>query len=78
MIISLHVEAYFEPPKSWSNKKRNKMVGELHRTRPDCDNILKAGLDGLFREDKSIASCTIVKRWGESDELRVRIVYLEG
>lgn len=49
--------------KSWSNKKRAAHDGQLHRQRPDRDNIDKAILDALFKEDSGIACGYITKVW---------------
>lgn len=65
--------AYFQPPPSWSKKKRAAAIGELHRTKPDRDNIDKAVLDALFKSDSAIASGTIEKRWGDPARLEIRI-----
>jgi Holliday junction resolvase RusA-like endonuclease len=65
--------AYFEPPKSWSKRKREDAIGELHRSRPDRDNIDKALLDCLWKEDSGIARGTIEKRWGREPRLEITI-----
>lgn len=66
--------AYFEPPESWSAKKKAAHIGQLHRAKPDRDNIDKAVLDALFEDDKGVAVGTIVKRWGIPARLEVKIV----
>lgn len=65
--------AYFAPPPSWSKTKRAAALGELHRARPDRDNIDKAVLDALFASDAAIAQGTICKRWGEPPRLEITI-----
>lgn len=65
--------AYFEPPPSWSKKKREEAMGQLHRSKPDRDNIDKAVLDTLFKSDSGIASGTIEKRWGVPARLEITI-----
>ena len=62
-IDSLSWVAYFSPPKSWTKKKREAAIGELHRQTPDRDNIDKAVLDCFFKEDSGIAAGSIEKRW---------------
>lgn len=74
-ILSLSWIAYFEPPVSWSKNKRESMIGELHRSKPDRDNIDKALLDALFDDDKAIAAGTITKLWGTKARLEVEIEY---
>ena len=43
-----------EMPKSWSKKKKHKMLWSPHRQRPDIDNLVKAVLDSLAKEDSYI------------------------
>ncbi len=77
-IESVSWVAYFEPPASWSKRKRAEHLGKLHRSKPDRDNLDKSLLDALFKEDSQIASGEIQKRWGETDRFEVTIVYQEG
>jgi len=62
-VASLSWRAYFEPPQWWPKKKRVAAIGQQHRIRPDIDNLLKAGMDALFKKDAGIASVKIVKLW---------------
>jgi len=73
-ILELNWVAYFAPPKSWSKNKRLATVGQLHRQKPDRDNIDKAVLDCLFKEDSGVAVGRIEKRWGNSPRLEIEIV----
>lgn len=59
------IKFYLPMPKSWSNKKRNKMLFELHGSRPDADNLFKAFADSLFREDGRIMDYRVSKFWAE-------------
>ena len=63
--------AYFPMPKSWSNAKREKMAGTYHRQKPDRDNIDKAILDALWKEDSCIADGRMIKRWDDGDGPRI-------
>ena len=76
-ILALNWVAYFEPPPSWSQAKRSAAIGELHRSRPDRDNIDKAVLDCLFASDSGIASGTIEKRWDWHPRVEIEILFLE-
>lgn len=67
--------AYFEPPASWSNKRRAAAMDERHRSKPDRDNLDKALLDALFPEDQGISDGIIRKRWGVWARLEVEIGY---
>ena len=69
--------AVFSTPKSWSKKKKAAAIDQLHRSKPDRDNIDKALLDALFPEDSGIAAGTLEKRWGIAERLEVEIVYTE-
>lgn len=70
--------AYLPMPKSWSMKKRAEMRGQLHRAKPDRDNIDKAILDALFADDSGIASGRLEKRWddGKGERLEISIELL--
>lgn len=74
-ILDVSWVARFEPPASTSKKKRAVMIGTLHRNKPDRDNIDKAVLDVLFKEDQGIASGTIRKEWADQASLTIVITY---
>jgi Holliday junction resolvase RusA-like endonuclease len=50
-------------PRSWSNKKKKLYHGTFHQSKPDIDNLQKAFLDSLMKEDKQIAHLEVQKRW---------------
>lgn len=66
--------AYFPIPKSWSKARTAEMAGERHRVKPDRDNIDKALLDALLKED-SIVSDTgkLLKRWDDGKGPRMEV-----
>ena len=70
--------AYLPIPASWPKKKKSEMAGKLHRQRPDRDNIDKAILDTLFKEDSGIASGMIEKRWDDGNGPRLEIWFPEN
>lgn len=73
-VASLNWTAYFEPPASWSQKRRVAAIGMRHRSKPDRDNIDKAVLDCLWPEgDSAIADGTIRKRWDWAARLEIEI-----
>ena len=74
-ILDVSWVAKFEPPRSTSKKRREAMIGELHRVKPDRDNIDKAVLDALFDKDQGIASGTIRKEWAEESALVITITF---
>jgi len=51
-------------PTSWSGKKRAAHDGQVHRTKPDVDNLLKALLDALYEDDSGIHTTAQRKVWG--------------
>jgi len=60
---------FFIPcPKSWSGVKRKRHHFTFHQARPDLDNLLKAVMDGLMREDKEIAHLQVAKYWVDFPE----------
>ena len=61
------------PEKSWSKKKRDALRGQLHRQKPDRDNIDKAILDALFKDDSGIAAGTLCKRWDDGGGPRIEL-----
>ena len=82
----LDVVAYFNPPPSWSARKRAAMLGELHRLKPDADNILKAVDDALWSrskavatagrgDDSAIARANVSKWWARESYLWIQITH---
>jgi Holliday junction resolvase RusA-like endonuclease len=62
-------------PSSWSNKKRQRMCGTKHQSKPDLDNILKFVFDALKPEgDQTIHSIVAKKIWGEEG----KIIFIEN
>lgn len=53
--LKMSISVYFEPPKSWSNKKKQAAIsGELfHTSKPDVDNLSKIIMDAL--PDKNLS-----------------------
>ena len=72
-IVDVSWTAEFEPPPSWSKKKRAAHIGELHRQKPDRDNIDKAVLDTLWEEDSGIAAGTLRKVWSTESRITITI-----
>ena len=64
-------------PKSWTKKKKIDHIGQYHTQTPDTDNFAKAIMDGLngiyYHDDSQIAVLTVVKRWGNSGSIYVKI-----
>ena len=65
--------AYLPMPKSWSKTKKESQQGRLHQSKPDRDNIDKAILDALFKDDSMVAQGVMEKRWDDGDGARLEL-----
>jgi Holliday junction resolvase RusA-like endonuclease len=74
-VASVEIWAYFTPPtsKAWPKRRRCDAIGTKHRAKPDFDNIAKALVDALWKEDSGIADAAVHKRWSWDDRLEVAI-----
>lgn len=85
--VSIEVIAYMPIPTSWSKKR--KTLAELgavnHTTKPDCDNILKAVLDGmsvgkhkkgLYTDDVQVVSASVIKRYANTPRTEIKVSIL--
>jgi Holliday junction resolvase RusA-like endonuclease len=62
------IKFFIPVPKSWSKKKKKQYHKQLHQSRPDLDNLLKAMTDSLCEEDKYIAHYgELAKYWVDFD-----------
>jgi len=50
-------------PKSWSEKKKDLMLGKPHRSKPDLDNLIKAIQDILLKDDSGVYEVRAAKYW---------------
>ena len=70
--LKVHIQAFFEIPKSYSKKKRElALAGKIRPTvKPDTDNIsknIKDALNGIaYPDDKQVVSETIEKFYDDS------------
>ncbi|HGJ5876951.1 MAG TPA: RusA family crossover junction endodeoxyribonuclease [Arsenophonus sp.] len=60
-------------PKSWSKKKHVEMDGKPHQQKPDVDNLLKALMDAVFKDDCTLWHVTVSKIWGTSGKITVML-----
>lgn len=65
--------AFLPIPRSLSATMKIARAGNLHRQKPDKDNIEKALLDALFHEDSGIAQGTGEKRWDDGKGPRLEV-----
>jgi Holliday junction resolvase RusA-like endonuclease len=70
---------FFIPmPKSWSQKKRAEMNMQPHQQVPDVDNLLKAALDAVHKQDCSVWSVWPEKRWSHYGAIVVNSINEPG
>ena len=67
--------AYIAMPSSWTEERKNKMIGQWHQQKPDRDNIDKAILDALFKDDSTVATGTCQKLWAREGSLSITIMF---
>lgn len=60
---ALYLRFYMEMPKSWSAKKQTAYNGKKHQQRPDIDNLSKAVMDALCKDDSYIFALYAKKYW---------------
>lgn len=76
--------AFFAPPGQLdkvllSAEKREALVGQRHRAKPDRDNIDKALLDALLPRDEVVSDTRgLFKRWDWDERLEVVIAFERG
>lgn len=82
--LSVRIQAFFEPARSMSKKKREAMLlGELlPAKKPDIDNIVKAVLDALngvaYRDDTQVVELHVRKQYSEKPRVEVCITKTGG
>ncbi len=75
--VKLTILAYFQPPASWSKRRKVEALGAHHLQKPDLDNCAKAIKDALNRiawaDDAQVAEMVMCKRWGDTARTVVQI-----
>ena len=69
----LNFTAYLAMPPSWSRKKKAAMTGQPHRQKPDVDNIAKAVMDALWKDDSGIHSISCSKLWCDCERAGIEL-----
>ena len=83
-LIEAEFEFIYEPPKSWSKKKRMGAMGMPKETKPDLDNLIKCcedALNGLaYTDDSRIWKTTAQKTYGPEEKtiIKLREADVEG
>ena len=71
-----HVIFHMPMPKSWSKKKRAEMLGQPHRQKPDVDNLTKAILDAVLKDDSGVWDMRTTKIWSDIGCIEIRDMQL--
>lgn len=72
-LVEIEIMAFYEIPKSTSNKRRQEIIENRVRptVKPDCDNIIKAVLDALngiaYNDDKQVVSVECSKHYSDAE-----------
>ena len=66
-----------EMPKSWSQKKKDEMDGQPHKSRPDLDNMEKSICDCLLAEDSGVWKVMAEKRWAAKSRIVIQNIDYE-
>ena len=79
--LQLQIAFYFEMPKSWSKKKKERMRLKYHTSRSDIDNLIKFILDTfngiLYEDDAQISRIVAYKMWDDIPRTCIRLSELE-
>jgi Holliday junction resolvase RusA-like endonuclease len=68
---NLDVVFFLPMPESWSLKKKEKMNGMPHKSRPDIDNIVKGFMDALKDQDGDIWFIKAEKRYAHKGSILI-------
>lgn len=75
--IEAEYEFVYEPPKSWSKKRRAEAMGQPMLTKPDTDNLIKLVQDALnaaaYTDDNQIYLITSRKVYGPEAMTIIRL-----
>lgn len=77
--VSMHIDAFFKIPESWSKKKKERAAAGLVAvtTKPDVDNICKIVMDACneiaYIDDKQVTSVSVRKLYSTKPHVDVEI-----
>lgn len=71
---SVKVTFYLPMPSSWSKRKKIKHHHQLHRSKPDVDNLLKGLMDAWMDQDQEVASIWVEKRWAQHGAISITTI----
>lgn len=58
-------------PEGWTAKKKLAQNGQPHLQMPDLDNLIKATIDALLKQDSYVWSFQAEKRWGYEGSIEI-------
>jgi len=64
-----HITFIIPMPRSWPEEQKAEMDGKPHQVKPDKDNLEKALLDALYKDDSHIWDGRVTKRWGRAGKI---------
>lgn len=59
-------------PATWTKKKKAEMNGRPHKQKPDADNLAKALMDAVHKDDSVVWDIRATKVWAEQGAIEVR------
>ena len=76
--IKIDIDFYIPMPKSWSQKKKEKLINQYHLQKPDKDNFEKPISDCMegifFKDDCQVADGRVIKRWADMGKIIINIM----
>ena len=73
-----HLKFYLPMPVSWSVKKKEAMKWKPHQQKPDKDNLEKAFLDCLCKNDEKIWDGRVSKFWDNTGYITIEYLQTQG
>ena len=70
-----HITFGIPMAESWSKKKKADHLGMPHQQRPDVDNLAKALMDAVLKEDCAVWEIKITKVWASTGYIMIRDIY---
>ena len=66
------IKIYLVMPDSWSKKKKETMLYQPHKVKPDIDNTVKLIFDVLRDNDSDIYCMKVAKYWSYENKIEIR------
>lgn len=70
---TLDIKFFVKMPESWSITKKKNNENRPHKAKPDTDNMIKAFLDSLCKNDSNVWKITASKYWARKGQIHVMI-----